>query len=217
MSSSGEARKGPGCLFWGCLTVGILALGVGGCTAFVLYSAREALLSLTVEEPAPIPVADPAPGQVDQIRQRIEDFQESDQVNELVLTEEDINALIADNPVIAGKTFVNIDEDQLSAQGSVPLEGIPFFSGRYLNGSFSIALSVENDQLLASITDFDFAGQELPDEVKQQVLADWQDINIFELLSDPQNDQPPLQELQDLLQDVDRLEVMEGQLSLIRE
>lgn len=213
MSAATSQRKGPGCLFWGCLTVGILIAGIGGCTGFVLYSLRNMVLSLTVEEPAPLPIADPSDEQVDQIRTAIQEYQtavESDQSGALELTAEEINALIADTPDLAGRVYVDIDGDQLSAQGSIPLEGIPGFSDRYINGSFSLSLSLEDEELIATITDFDIEGHEIPDEFKQQVIEEFQDVDLLEEMSDPQA-------AEDLLDAVDRIEIEDGKLILIRE
>jgi len=171
------------------------------------------VISYTDEEPVSLPVAEPVGEQTDQIKQAIQAYQsagDSDQSGTLELTAEEINALIADIPELAGRAYVDIVDDQLMAQGSVSLDMVPGFSGRYLNGNFSLSLNVENSQVLGSITDLDLENQEIPEQFKQDFLSEFQNLDVLEQLGNPQG-------LEQLLQGVDRIEIEDGTLSLIRE
>ena len=53
----------------------------------------------------------------------------------LVLTSDDLNALIEENAELKGKVYVKIEGDEVKGQVSIPLErlaDLPMFKGRYL-------------------------------------------------------------------------------------
>ncbi len=54
----------------------------------------------------------------------------------LVLSSDDLNALIEDKPEMKGKIYVTVEGDEVKGRVSIPLGelGLPMVKGRYLNG-----------------------------------------------------------------------------------
>jgi len=103
---------------------------------------------------------------------------DSDIAAEVVLTAADVNAWLqaesADN--LKGAVVLDIREDRLSAQFSIPLREIPGFKGRYLNGSATLRAEVTNGVLEVYAADASFKGEPVPEwfmrDLRQKNLAD---------------------------------------------
>jgi hypothetical protein len=115
------------------------------------------------------------------LKKHVEDFRkavEEGKVTEpLVLTSEDLNALIEEDPDLKGKVYMKIDGDELKGQVSIPLEkiGLPVFRGRYLNGEADFKASLENGILIVTLDGLEVNGKSLPPEMmtklREQNLA----------------------------------------------
>lgn len=174
-----EPAKSRGCFFWGCITAVVLVVlagvGVGIATHSMLKYAR----SFTSEEPAKILVYQPAEGEYEAVKAKIKDFVDAVEGGtsgvELVLTGDDINAMIASDEDLAevkGKAYVKIEGDKIAVDVSIPLDGIPGFSGRYLNGSAAIKAFMESGLLFVGLDRIEVNGESLPEGVMGQLRGE---------------------------------------------
>jgi hypothetical protein len=188
MSNETAPRKQRGCLFYGCLSLSILALVIVLCVGVGLYFAKRAFDSLVTDytdaNPAQIEEAPYPEPKLQELQSRVNTFQQgiergggTGQPLELVLTAEDLNALIAANRDLKGKAFITIDDDQIKGKVSVPLPDIgPLkLKGRYLNGSAGFKVALDNGQLDLRVQEVIVNGKPLPpvflNELKKENLA----------------------------------------------
>ena len=105
---------------------------------------------------------------------------------ELVLSAADINALIQNDPQykdVRDKLFVMLDGDQIKGRISVPLDQIHSqFKGRYLNGTATLKVSLQNGALDVRLQDVDVGGKPLPGPV----MSGFKNVNLAQ---DAQKDQ----------------------------
>lgn len=192
----GEAvqKKKHGCLFWGCLTVIIVGLLIAGIASFAGYKIYKKTLSFTSEEPVSISVYKPSQKEYESVRARVDAFRKAldeDREAELVLTAADINTLISLDPELkelAGKVYVYIEGGQIRADASIPLNQIPGFSGRYLNGTVGLKISLENGVLIIHAENVIVDGEPLPEKFMEELrkvnLAKdaYEDVETAELI-----------------------------------
>jgi len=126
----------------------------------------------------------------------------------LVLTARDINILINRHPdwkALAGKVFVSIEDDKISGQTSIPLDGLgKLFAGRYLNGSASFRVEMTAGRLLVFIESVTVGGEPLPEELVNALKA--------ENLAKDVNKQP---ESRAVLQQLESITVRDGRLTIV--
>lgn len=213
-SAFGETEKKPkGCLFYGCLFGGIalllmivLAIGAG---IWGYRFLKGEVQSYTAEEPAEIPVVEAAPEQLAELQAQIEQLQkavesgEPAEANEIVLTADQINALIASEEDLKGKVFIRIEEGEISGDVSIPADGFPFGEGRFFNASASFEVSYENGELVVTLKDATVKGEEIP-EMISEALAN-------ENLAEDLNKDP---EMVERLERFESIEVREDKLIL---
>jgi hypothetical protein len=85
----------------------------------------------------------------------------------LVLTSDDLNALIEERPDWKGKVYVEIEQDKLKGQVSIPLSDLPSFGltrGRYLNGQAEFNVWLKDGVPVATITSLEVNGKHPSDE-----------------------------------------------------
>jgi hypothetical protein len=100
-----------------------------------------------------------------------------------VLTGDDINAKIAENPELKGKVYVTIKDGEASGQVSWPLDQIPLFGkGRYLNGSVVFKASIKDGDLDIRLKSGECNGKKLPDDAIKQL----ENQNLAENMNDPE-------------------------------
>lgn len=75
------------------------------------------------------------------------------------LTDADINGLIAGSDDARGKVWVSINNDVGRVQVSMPLEGVPTMSGRYLNGELTVQSSPDGDPAKVRVSNILLNGQ----------------------------------------------------------
>ena len=99
------AKQRRGCLFYGCLAGSALLVAVLTTAFLGLWHFKRALNEFTDTRPMPAPVAQVSAAQVEEVQQRIEAFGQAVRdhrpVAPLVVSAEDINALIATDPASA--------------------------------------------------------------------------------------------------------------------
>jgi hypothetical protein len=171
-----EPPRQRGCLFYGCIIAGILALllviavGVG---FFFVYRFFEGLVEqYTATAPRELPKVEMPAEQRRTLRERVDAFRaatkEGRPTEPLVLSSEDLNALIEENPDLKGRVYVTIDQDKLKGQVSIPLDRFPSFGltrGRYLNGEGELKVSLQDGILIVTLESLLVNGKTLPAEL----------------------------------------------------
>ena len=165
-------KKRRGCFFWGCLTLGLFFSLVGGCTAFVVHQTYTFVKrEYTADKPAEVPIYQPTPKEWENLQRRIADFRQAVRENnsaELILTADDINAITAKTE-LAGKAYFNIEGDEVTVLGTVPLDSVVGFSGRYINGTYSVMLSIENGKFVMTPTGLTIGEEKVPSELMENL------------------------------------------------
>jgi len=165
-SPSGNSK---GCLF-GCLIAFglmfslVVCMGVGGYWFFTNQVQK-----YTAQTPLELPTVQYEPEELAELQSRLKSFESAvdtgaGETNELVLTADDINALIADQSEMKGKVFIKIEEGKVTGDVSVPTDMIPGGKGRYFNGSATLDASMEDGILIVTLVDAEVNGEKLPQQ-----------------------------------------------------
>jgi len=174
-----------GCFFYGCISLIILSvttllLGYVGYRKVTAFLINE----YTDSKPALIESVEVPPAQLQELQKRVARFKAAldgqKGSEELRLSAEDLNALIAGDPAAKdwkNKVFVMIDDDHIKGNISMPLDnfGPLKLKGRYLNGVAGFKASLENGVLLVRLQELEVKGKPLPAkflaQLKQKNLA----------------------------------------------
>ena len=212
-------KQGKSCWFYGCISLAVIgvigiAMMVGG--AFWLKGQVEKIaLEYTGESPNKLPEVTYTDEQMASLEERSTKFQQSTTnkgpaVN-LELTGDEINALIAKHMALPNGDspgYVELDGDKIKAQISVPLDqvaetipGMGALKGRYLNGTGSVKIVVQDGYFAAFIQDLEVNGQQVPEQFMTQV----RNQNIFK---DAQNDP----QMRKNVESFEKVEVKDGKL-----
>ena len=91
----------------------------------------------------------------------------------LVLTSDDLNALIEENDELKGMIYVKIEGDELKGKVSIPLDKLPLamFKGRYLNGEADLKASLFDGVLIVTLDAIEVNGKRPPEEVHDRASA----------------------------------------------
>ncbi len=193
-----ETKTGR-CLLLGCIGVFVTGLLLIVCAGFGTYFAvQKQVEKYTATEPADIPTVEYSDEELETLQARLDGFQttlkpepepepppegerseiavepnaksEATPVSELVLTADDINALIATNPDLKGRLFVAIDDGKITGEISVPIESfVPGSKGRYLNGSGTFDVSLDEGVLFVTLDSAEVKGEPIPEAVMQSM------------------------------------------------
>jgi hypothetical protein len=167
-----KVKRGRGCFFYGCLTLVVLfVVALLGTFFGVRYAFNKALDKYTDSSPMALPKVEMPAEQAGALLDRLKAFKaavETDAAAEpLALTEQELNALIASAPDLAGlkdKVYVAITGDQIKGQVSLPLDQLPIgrTAGRYLNGSATFNVSMDGGVLIVTLQKLDVKGESVP-------------------------------------------------------
>ncbi len=208
------AKSGWGCLLWGCLgTVLVSVLLTIGLGFAGYYALTGQVKKYTETTPQDFPIVEATEEEIEAIQERIERFQATagigedsettgegevveavadadapadtpEPLRELVLTADDINALISTDETFAGKAFIEIQDDQLLAHLSFPTDAIPGGKGRFLNVDGELRASMDGGVLIVRLVDAKVKGEPLPGQFIDAISAD----NLAaDLYNDPDN------------------------------
>jgi len=205
-------RKRRGCCFYGCVGLFVLGLVAGvGLYLGARYVLDQAM-KLTDPAPLALPKVETSPGLAASLQERVKAFGkalDSGATPEpLVLTEQELNVLIASAPELAdlkNKVYVSLGGDEIKGQVSLPLDGLPFsrLRGRYLNGAATFKTTLENGVLIVTLDSLQVKGQQLPKEV----LTQFQQDNLAkDLYRDPQTAQT--------MRRLEKIEVKDGRITV---
>jgi hypothetical protein len=159
-----------GCLLGGCATVFLLMVGLAigtGIGGYYFYKGQ--IAKYTSDTPKELPTVEYPPEEIKAITDRIDSFKKTIEKGEspppMVLTSDDINALISQNKELQGKIYVRIDKGEVTADASFPMDALPGAKGRYFNGSVTADVSFENGVLIVTLADAEVNGQAVPQEL----------------------------------------------------
>jgi len=184
MSNESNPPKQRGCFFYGCLSLAVLGLlfVVLAVVGYFVVKSTVAKWTNDYTETTPVLVekVEYPPAKMDALRAQLTAFNDAlargTNEMELVLTADDLNALISQEKDLQGKVFVRID-DRIKGELSLPLDDIgPLkLKGRYLNGAVVFKVSLANGALDVRLDDVTVKGKPLPgmlfSEFKKQNLA----------------------------------------------
>lgn len=177
MSHASESRS-KGCLFYGCLTLVIVAIAgvIGG--YFAVRMGIEALAGkYTSATPLTLPKSELADTEYEQLKTRLKAFTDAlDRTNAfaLTLTGDEINALITRHPDFKdfqGTIHVAIGSNAVNGTISIPLErfGWSALKGRYLNGKAGLKAAIANGTLIVTLDSLEVNGKPVPAQFMQQM------------------------------------------------
>jgi hypothetical protein len=170
-------RRRLGCLGCGCLVVLVLlfllaVLGVAG-----WWWVRRAVNEYTEDAPVAIPVVALRPAEKAELDRRVERFatamepnrpKPADSPTSITLTKDELNALIGEEPRLAGRAaLVRIADGGIEGRLSLPLDelGMDWLRGRFLNGEFVLRPEVRDGQVAVSLERLVAGGKPVPGAV----------------------------------------------------
>ncbi|HMF38532.1 MAG TPA: hypothetical protein VKF17_17965 [Isosphaeraceae bacterium] len=174
-----------GCFFYGCVIASVLAVLLIIALAVLAFVFMRFFSGLVEEWTSPAPVELPRVQVSEQerksVRERVDAFrkalEDGTATDPLVLTSDDLNALIEENSNLRGRLFARVEGDKLKAQISLPLEmlKIGMLKGRYLNGEAELKASLSEGILVVTLEMLEVNGKHPPEqflaELRKQNLA----------------------------------------------
>jgi hypothetical protein len=206
-------KRRRGCLFYGCLTGAVCLAAILLALLLGVYQLKKMFNQYTDNQPMPLPALQMSQPEIEQTQRSVEGFLDAVRAGRstppLALTGDEINAIIAANPdlrALRNKVYVSIRGNQLKAQVSVPMEeiGLPRFKGRYLNGTATLAVSLQNGMLVLIPQEIVAKGKPLPEWYMSRIRR--------QNLAAGFNDNPRVSIAVDRLQDV---QVKDGKLVIV--
>ncbi len=174
-------KKPRGCFFYGCLISAILLIvGILVVVGTVYFGYRYLINTAkeyTETTPATLPPVTMPEAQREILRKKFQTFgtelKAGTASEPIVLTADDVNALIDDNPDFKGKVHIVIDGDKIKGEISLPLRVLKIaeLEDRYLNGSATLLPSLQNGVLDVRAESIETKGKPLP-EAFIQVFRD---------------------------------------------
>lgn len=106
-------------------------------------------------------------------------------VRELVLTAEEINALISEEKALRNRVFISIEDGEITGEVSVPTDKfLPGPKGRFFNASATFEVNLEDGVLIVTLSKAEVKGEQVPEEFMQEVRKE----NLAkDLYKDPKN------------------------------
>jgi hypothetical protein len=180
-----------GCYFYGCVIASVLAVLLIIALAVLAFIGMRFFSGLVEEwtspAPAELPKVQVSEEERKSARERVDAFRkaldEGTAADPLVLSSDDLNALIEENPDFRGRLFARVEGDKLKAQISFPLDKlipldrlkIGMLKGRYLNGEAELKASLSDGILVVTLETLEVNGKRPPEnflaELRKQNLA----------------------------------------------
>lgn len=201
-------KSGCGCWVMGCLGVMLLGFVSTAVMAFLAYRyADSQLQKFTSATPVVLPTVEFDEAELEELESRIENFQQQVNVGqenaEIVLSAEEINALINKNPDTKGRVFIKTDNDVLTCDVSIPLTQVPLARDRFLNGSATLDVRTENGELHIHLLDVIANGEKIPEEIVRELRKE----NLVDRMKEDKD-------MKDLLDRVEEMRIENGNIIL---
>ena len=178
------AKRQRGCLFYGCIAGAACLVAILLAFLLLLHMFKQALNQFTDTKPAPLPTVNLTQPEIEELQRKFDAFKDATSSGRptppLALSSDEINGLLANSPEFKdakGKIYLKVEDDHLKAQVSVPMTnlGLTVFKGRYLNGTGTFKIAVQNGLLIISPMDLFVKGKPLPEsymvKIRQQNFA----------------------------------------------
>gem|GEM_PF-3246429 len=170
IQAESEKKKKKGCFFWGLLGCGGLILVVIILVGALLFFVRSKFIKYSSNEPIRIKQVSFLSGEEKDIKEKIEELKSISQKDgEFVLTDRDLNLLIASNPQFKERIYVDFENDKINIMFSIP------FMKRYINGDLS-GKAIMKDGLLkleidrCNVMGFKTPSKELRDKIASSLI-----------------------------------------------
>jgi len=146
--------------------------------AFLAVRAvKNKVYAYTDGQPMQLPKVEMSDAEYESLSQRVKTFGEAMEQGKgaepLMLTERDINALLAkaaNMQELADKVYVSVNGNQVKGQVSIPLSFLGWLGrGRYLNGEATFNVSLENGVLIVTAQEVKVKGKPLPESFMKQL------------------------------------------------
>lgn len=156
-----------GCLLGGCLGIMLLgALGVVGAGFGAWKFVQSQITKYTSDHAVELPSGQITDDDIQAIQVKVEnfknEFESGNEPQELVITIDELNALIASNKELKGHVYAKIVDGNLRADVSFPMDEFPGGKGRFFNGSITLHVELDNGVLEARIVDAETNGNAVP-------------------------------------------------------
>lgn len=182
-----QKPKGRGCFFYGCLTMVILFLVVTIGGYFAVRAAVNSFVSkYTDTKPMELPKVELSQTEMEELDKRLATFKEGVEADQpvpaLVLSADEINALIQRDADMKNKVSLGFEEDQVKGKISLPLGELNapiigrWLKGRYLNGTAGLKPTLQNGVLIVTLQSVEVNGQTIPADI----LAGLKNRNLAE-------------------------------------
>lgn len=199
------------CLLYGCVTLVLVAVLVSifGWLTF-RYAVGQVRERYTAAAPINLPAVNMAQDRIDATIESVDQFSDAVEDGEpapaLVLDQDQINALIQHHPDfsdIAHTVYVTLEDDTITGDLSIPIDGIPGFGGRYFNGSATFKAALEDTGVTLYVDQASYKGEPVPENILQSFRA----INLVEnWQSNPEAD--------DFTNNLESFEIKDGILTI---
>jgi hypothetical protein len=208
-------KKPRGCFFYGCIislfAFVVLAIGIGLGAWYLVSKGNEYINQYTDTAPLPIPAVEMPAEEREALTKKVEEFKtevdEKTAVEPLVLTSDQINALMDERPELKGRMHVDLEGDTIKGTVSIPFEknAGPFkLKGRYLNAKGTFTASLVDGAIDVRVKEAEVRGMPIPpqfmSELSKQNLA--KDVKLDE-------------EARRTIARFERIEVKDGKLYII--
>lgn len=177
-----------GCVAMGCLGVLLVTAIVTGVVFWFGYRFYQSQIAkYTSPDPLTIPTVELTEEESQAVDDRLEAFKTAIEAGEIVdpiiLTEEEINAKLSQDNDFEGRLYIDLEEDEISAQVSIPLDGVlPGTNGRFFNGDITVHVEIEDGEMIVMVEDAVVNGQPVPEDF----MAELRKQNLTEeFMSDP--------------------------------
>jgi len=166
IQAESEKKKKKGCFFWGLIGCGGLVLFVAISVGALLFFVRGKFIKYSSNEPIQIEQVSFLSGEDRDIKGRIKGLKSiSRKGGEFVLTDRDLNLLIASNPKFRGRAYVDFENNKINIKFSIP------FMKRYINGNLSGKLIMKDSLLKLEIDRCNVMGFKTPSKELRDKIA----------------------------------------------
>lgn len=182
VSNESNPSKSRGCFFYGCLSlvvIGLLVIVASVIGYFALKRTADRWVNeYTETTPTLVEQLEYPKAQMDALNRRLASFKDAldkgQASTELILSADDLNALIATSREWRGKVFVRIDDDKIQGDVSVPLNdmGPLKLKGRYLNGTAIFKVALDQGVPEVRVEDVQVKGKPLPSILLTELKKD---------------------------------------------
>lgn len=179
-ASAARRPRWQGCLIvlGGAVLAVVLIVVVVALVLFWRFRSLRDEFADTSLEAVPVAEADAATARrLNRTAEQLERAVKEGRTERFEFTEEQLNQMIATLPAAQearGKAQVRIVDDRLKVRTGLPLDQVPGFQGRFLNGEFTLDLRLENGALDLRVVDAEVRGKPLP----PAIMARLRDYNL---------------------------------------